>query len=57
MLKQMQARMPADDKGFGKTHPDPQDRIKDIAVQLEGVAAVKEQTARQKRFKKAMKGV
>lgn len=57
MLEQMHARMPADDKGFGKTHPDPQDRIKDIALLLEGVGAVEKQAARQKRFEKAMKGV
>ena len=57
MLEQMHARMPADDKGFGKTHPDPQDRIKDIALLLEGVGPVSKQAARQKRFEKAMKGV
>ncbi|MDP6491504.1 MAG: M48 family metallopeptidase [Kiritimatiellia bacterium] len=57
MLKQMQARMPADDKGFGKTHPSPTDRIADITPllpQAETGAVVK---ARQKRFEKAMKGV
>jgi len=57
MLKQMQARMPADDKGFGKTHPDPADRITDIQILLQNAGDVALVKARQKRFERAMKGV
>ena len=57
MLEQMHARMPADGKGFGKTHPDPLDRIKDIEPLLEGAGPVQKQAARQKRFEKALNGV
>ncbi len=57
MLKQMQARMPADDKGFGKTHPSPADRIADITPLLQDTGTAAEVKTRQMRFEKAMKGV
>lgn len=57
MLDQMHTRMPAGDKGFGKTHPDPTDRIADITPLIQGTTAPQQVKVRQKRFEKAMKGV
>ncbi len=57
MLEQMHTRMPADDKGFGKTHPDPRDRVADIGELLKDAGPIEQVKARQIRFEKAMKGV
>ncbi len=57
MLEQMHTHMPDDAKGFGKTHPDPHDRVEDIALLIENTGQVEQVKARQKRFEKAMKGV
>lgn len=57
MLQQMHARMPPDDKGFGKTHPDPLDRIQDIARLLPAPAPVARGGQRSTRFAKAMQGI
>ncbi|NQU38824.1 MAG: M48 family metalloprotease [Lentisphaerae bacterium] len=57
MLNEMHSRMPAGSKGFGKTHPDPMDRIKDIEPLLAGAAVSTPPPARQKRYEKAIEGV
>lgn len=43
--------------GFERTHPSPQDRLKDVAPQLRGYGPVQEPAARQKRFTTALAGV
>jgi predicted Zn-dependent protease len=60
MLEEMQKRVkPQDKRGFGKTHPDPKDRIAQIEPLLRSVGESPAPGAdiRTKRFAKAMAGV
>jgi predicted Zn-dependent protease len=57
MLTEMGSRIKEQKSGFAKTHPDPQDRIKDISPMLQGYGPVESPKARQARFEKAMSGV
>lgn len=58
MLQQIERKAPSSEKGFGKTHPDPKDRISEIESQLDGATTVSPApAARQVRFEKALKGV
>ena len=53
MLSEMASRLKPD-KGFGKTHPDPKDRIQAIESQLKDSGEVKSPASRQARFEKAL---
>jgi len=53
MLTEMATKLKPD-KGFGKTHPDPKDRIKAIESQLKDSGDVKSPPSRQARFDKAI---
>jgi predicted Zn-dependent protease len=57
MLGEMGKRLEKDHRGFGKTHPDPQDRIADIKEMIGTITPVKVDPARQARFKAALSGV
>jgi len=57
MLKEMKKSLKPDGIDFAKTHPDPQDRIKDVASLVADAAVAKAPPARQARFEKAMKAV
>lgn len=57
MLVQMGQRMKPEEAGFAKTHPDPHDRISDIAPMIEGSGAVSPPLVRTERFGQAMSGV
>ena len=57
VLKTISAHQKPDDKGFAKTHPDPNVRIKDIEPLLQDHKASPAPAARTKRFKKALTNV
>jgi predicted Zn-dependent protease len=57
MLTQMQQRMPAGSAGFGKTHPDPQDRIAKVSAIIGATTALTTPTERRARFQKAVAGL
>ena len=57
MLQQMDRLMKPDDKGFGKTHPDPADRVADLKALVRGSGPIQRPAAREARFKAAMRGV
>lgn len=57
MLTEMGRRLEKDTRGFGKTHPAPADRIKDITDDLGRVTPVAANPIRQARFKKAFSGI
>lgn len=57
MLVQMKQHMDPNDKGFGKSHPDPEDRIKAIEPLLKDVGPVGATRERLARFTKAMSGI
>ena len=56
MLTQMDSMLKPG-KGFGKTHPDPKARIKEITSLLKGTEGIARPASRQARFQKAMAGV
>lgn len=57
MLGEMGRRLEKDTRGFAKTHPDPQDRIKDLKKMIGTVTPVAEHPARQARFNAALGGI
>lgn len=57
MLSEMQKQVKPGGPGFGKTHPDPKDRIADLAPVIGGKAAKVTAGERQKRFDAAVSGV
>jgi predicted Zn-dependent protease len=57
MLEEMCQHMDPKDAGFGKSHPDPKDRIKAIQPAIGSTGPVVEPTARQARFDKVMAGI
>ncbi len=57
MLAEMDKRLANDKRGFGKTHPDPKDRIRDITRMIGTVAPVETAPVRQARFDKALAGI
>ncbi|HPJ72809.1 MAG TPA: M48 family metalloprotease, partial [bacterium] len=57
MLAQMDKEVEPGDLGFGKTHPDPEDRIEDIKSELAAVPPVSPPPVRRKRFEDSMGGV
>lgn len=57
MLLEMKNHMDPNDAGFGKSHPDPSDRIKDIEKLIGHADPVAATGARQARFEKAMAGI
>jgi predicted Zn-dependent protease len=46
-----------DAKGFGKTHPEPKDRIAEIDSQMKGVQSQPVVAERQKRFERMVAGL
>ncbi len=57
MLQEMSRIMPHDNKGFAKTHPDPQVRIKDIEPLLVSYGPVNSPAKRADRFKASLAGI
>ncbi len=57
MLERMQARMEGDDRGFGRTHPTPADRIRSVSDDVGPRVDVPSPPARQKRFAAAMAAI
>lgn len=58
MLQELQKRTTGHDaKGFGKTHPEPKDRIAELDAQLKGVQSQSLVTDRQKRFERMVAGL
>lgn len=57
MLAEMGRRLETDTRGFAKTHPDPQDRIKDLRKMIGTVKPVSENPVRQARFTAALGGI
>ena len=57
MLGEMSRRLEKDTRGFAKTHPDPQDRIKDLKKLIGTVTPEAEHPARQARFNTALGGI
>jgi len=58
MLTEMGRRLEKDTRGFAKTHPAPQDRVKDINRELGAAAApIAPDPVRQARFEKALAGI
>ncbi len=57
MLREMDSRLKRHPGGFGKTHPDPEDRINKIANLVRDAAPIKPSPERIKRFRKALKGI
>lgn len=57
MLQQMKKNLKPGGHDFAKTHPDPNVRIAEIEKAIGAPAAVKEVSARQKRFEKAVGGI
>ena len=54
MLKEMQTRLAADSRGFGKTHPSPETRIQHVAALITSPLAADAPAARQQRFEAAL---
>jgi len=57
MLKEMKKRLKPGGTDFAKTHPDPNDRIKDIEDILGRYSVVSVPVVRQKRFERNLKGI
>ncbi len=57
MLAEMGKRLEKDTRGFAKTHPDPNDRIKDLRKAIGAQTAIKPHPARQARFTAALSGI
>lgn len=57
MLAEMGKRLEKDTRGFAKTHPDPNDRIKDIRRTIGTQTVIAPHPARDARFKAALAGI
>ncbi len=57
MLREMDARLKKHPGGFGKTHPDPQERIKETAGLVDDAKPVEPPPVRAKRFRDALDGI
>lgn len=57
MLEQMEKQLGSHSGGFGKTHPTPHDRLKNIEPLLKGFGSVKEPNVRKARFSKVILGI
>ncbi len=57
MLAEMGKRLEKDKRGFAKTHPDPNDRIKDLRSTIGRVTPIAVHPARQTRFTAALAGI
>jgi len=57
MLEQMQKRLGPGSGGFGKTHPTPESRLRNIGSLLQGSGAVQTPETRKVRFNKVMVGL
>ena len=57
MLQEMDRRLQPGKSGFGKTHPDPNVRIKEIQPLLNNAPQATMSATRQERFEKALAGV
>lgn len=57
MLGEMGRRLEKDTRGFAKTHPDPNDRIKDLQRAIGAITPVEQHPARQARFSAALSGI
>ncbi len=57
MLTEMGQRLEKDTRGFAKTHPAPQDRVKDINRELGTPTPITAHPVRQARFEKALNGI
>ncbi|HAK96765.1 MAG TPA: peptidase M48 [Planctomycetes bacterium] len=57
MLREMQKRWVPNGPGFGRTHPEPSDRIAEIQAQIGAAPAAAAPSVRVARFKEKMRGV
>lgn len=57
MLKEMKKDLKPGGLDFAKTHPDPDDRVKDIEKEIGGYRPVVSPASRQERFERNLKGV
>jgi len=57
MLRQMKKDLKPGGLDFAKTHPDPEDRIREIEEELGGYTPVRSPASRQERFERNLKGV
>jgi predicted Zn-dependent protease len=57
MLKEMKKDLKPGGLDFAKTHPDPNDRIRDIEEAIGRSSPVQSPAARQERFERNLKGV